>query len=124
MVAPRAPARLLVAVIAAAGGAALPHPASDGGGGAEPSAAPDIVVSRSTGPGCATRQMASCINQLFTVDEDGSNARQVTNCPHGCVQPSWSPDGSTLAFCEATPHGLCAPVPPTQPPRPPTLVPG
>ena len=69
-------------------------------------ALPDIVVSRTVGclppdkhdvrgprrPGSLPAP-AGCVNQLFTVMADGSGATQLTNCTHGCVQPSWSPDG-------------------------------
>ena len=44
------------------------------------------------------------ITDLFIVDADGRNLRQLTNDKYGDLQPSWSPDGRTLAFAtERTP---------------------
>ena len=42
------------------------------------------------------------ITDLFIVDANGKNLRQLTNDKYGDLQPSWSPDGKTLAF--ATEH--------------------
>jgi Tol biopolymer transport system component len=42
------------------------------------------------------------ITDLFIVDTNGKNLRQLTNDKYGDLQPSWSPDGKTLAF--ATEH--------------------
>jgi serine/threonine protein kinase/Tol biopolymer transport system component len=36
--------------------------------------------------------------QIFLVDLTGNNAFQVTNMPNGACQPSWSPDGTRIAF--------------------------
>jgi Tol biopolymer transport system component len=38
------------------------------------------------------------VYQLWVVDPDGSNLRQVTSLPRGASSPTWSPDGSRLAF--------------------------
>jgi WD40 repeat protein len=40
----------------------------------------------------------SGLTDLWAVDADGSNLRQLTNDKHGDLQPSWSPDGRTIAF--------------------------
>lgn len=36
--------------------------------------------------------------QIFIMDFDGSNKRQLTNLPYDCVYPKWSPDGSKIVF--------------------------
>lgn len=36
--------------------------------------------------------------QIWVMDADGNNPRQVTNLPDGACQPAWSPDGSQIAF--------------------------
>jgi WD40 repeat protein len=38
------------------------------------------------------------ITDLYTVDADGKNLRQLTNDLYGDMQPAWSPDGKQLAF--------------------------
>jgi Tol biopolymer transport system component len=38
------------------------------------------------------------ITDLYTVDVDGKNLRQLTNDEYGDMQPAWSPDGKQLAF--------------------------
>ena len=38
------------------------------------------------------------ITDLYIVNADGSNLRQLTNDVYANLQPSWSPDGSRLAF--------------------------
>ena len=38
------------------------------------------------------------ITDLYTVDVDGKNLRQLTNDLYGDMQPAWSPDGKQLAF--------------------------
>jgi eukaryotic-like serine/threonine-protein kinase len=40
----------------------------------------------------------SGIMQIWKINEDGSNAQQVSNMIEGACQPSWSPDGSQIAF--------------------------
>lgn len=36
--------------------------------------------------------------QIFVMNGDGSNTRQVSNLPDGACQPGWSPDGVRLVF--------------------------
>jgi serine/threonine protein kinase/Tol biopolymer transport system component len=36
--------------------------------------------------------------QVYLMNADGSDPRQVTNMPDGACQPSWSPDGLRIAF--------------------------
>jgi len=38
------------------------------------------------------------IMQIWTMDSNGENLRQITNHKDGACQPSWSPDGSQIAF--------------------------
>ena len=38
------------------------------------------------------------ITDLFIVNADGKNLRQMTNDKYGDLQPAWSPDGSRIAF--------------------------
>lgn len=37
-------------------------------------------------------------NDIFIVDTDGSNRRQLTDDPLGDIRPRWSPDGKTIVF--------------------------
>jgi tol-pal system beta propeller repeat protein TolB len=36
--------------------------------------------------------------QIWAMDADGSNVRMVTRSPHSTFEPTWSPDGSAIAF--------------------------
>ena len=38
------------------------------------------------------------ISDLFIVNSDGKNLRQLTNDEYGDLQPAWSPDGTRIAF--------------------------
>jgi Tol biopolymer transport system component len=38
------------------------------------------------------------ITDLYIVDTDGKNLRQLTNDQYGDLQPAWSPDGNRIAF--------------------------
>lgn len=41
---------------------------------------------------------AGDVPQIFIMNFDGSDVRQVTNVPEGACQPSWAPDGTRLVF--------------------------
>jgi len=38
------------------------------------------------------------VSDLYTVDADGSNLKQLTKDRYGDAQPQWSPDGTTIVF--------------------------
>lgn len=38
------------------------------------------------------------LSQIFVVNSDGSDRRQITKLPEGACQPDWSPDGKRLVF--------------------------
>lgn len=51
------------------------------------------------------KQIAYCSNetssgflQVFVMDEDGSNKRQVSDIQENCMRPKWSPDGKQIVF--------------------------
>jgi len=51
------------------------------------------------------RKIAYCSNQnssgflqIFTMNEDGSDNKQLTDLPENCMKPRWSPDGKQIVF--------------------------
>jgi Tol biopolymer transport system component len=42
---------------------------------------------------------------LYVIDADGSNVRQLTTDPNGDYYPAWSPDGSTIAYWNGSTTG-------------------
>ena len=46
----------------------------------------------------ASSNSSSGLVQIFIMDEDGSNKKQVTNLPTNCYYPRWSPDGKNIVF--------------------------
>ncbi len=36
--------------------------------------------------------------QIFTMNDDGTNKKQITDLPANCSHPRWSPDGSKIVF--------------------------
>jgi Tol biopolymer transport system component len=36
--------------------------------------------------------------QIFTMNDDGSNKKQITDLPANCSKPRWSPDGTKIVF--------------------------
>jgi hypothetical protein len=53
---------------------------------------------RPTGRRIVFSASRSGLTDLWVVDADGDNLRQLTNDKYGDLQPSWSPDGRTIAF--------------------------
>ena len=41
-------------------------------------------------------------DNIYVMDDDGSNIRQITDFPHSEVDPRWSPDGTQIAFLRDT----------------------
>lgn len=48
--------------------------------------------------GVVNKDANRVVNQIFTVDLDGRNQRQVTNGTSSCSGSRWSPDGTRIAF--------------------------
>ncbi len=46
---------------------------------------------------------ASGVPQVWLMDIDGNNRKQLTNIPEGACQPDWSPDGQELAIVSPCP---------------------
>lgn len=46
------------------------------------------------------------ILQLFHMQEDGSNKRQLTHSDQGCRMPAWSPNGKKLVYVKQVNHSL------------------
>ena len=59
------------------------------------------LLATSTGGGIGQIAFASArtgLPQIFLMNADGTDPRQLTNIDEGACQPSWSPDGSRLMF--------------------------
>ena len=55
-------------------------------------------------PGCEG-SLSECPQQIRVVGVDGTGARQLTHLNGGATEPSWSPDGATIAFVGTGPDG-------------------
>jgi Tol biopolymer transport system component len=50
---------------------------------------------------CATTSIpdnSNCFSNIYVMDADGNNVRQLTSLPDSATHPTWSPDGSQIAF--------------------------
>jgi TolB protein len=72
----------------------------------------DDIIARLTGgvPGIAETQIAYVSNrsgakEIWTMDYDGANAKQLTHLGTVSLTPRWSPDGSTIACTCYVPFG-------------------
>jgi len=45
-----------------------------------------------------SNQSSSGFLQIFTMNEDGSENKQLTDLPENCMKPKWSPDGKQIVF--------------------------
>ncbi len=68
---------------------------------------PPTAVSTPTGGGYGQLAFASSrsgVPQIYLVNIDGTQPRQLTNLSEGACQPSWSPDGMRLLFTSPCPR--------------------
>jgi eukaryotic-like serine/threonine-protein kinase len=61
-----------------------------------PSATPENMVGGSTQIAFASERSGNF--QIWVMNVDGTNQRQITGLANGACQPTWSPDGNELAF--------------------------
>lgn len=58
----------------------------------------------SLAPGGARVAWVVGSNQLWTMNANGSSARQLATCPLDCQFPKWSPDGGRIAYTTTDGH--------------------
>ena len=103
VVAPRPIRRLAIAAIAllvAAAGVALAVRALGGNRGPTPATPSPTIGPFATQNGLIafTWSEAGSPSQIYTADADGSDVTEITHMPFGVNDPTWSPDGSRIAF--------------------------
>jgi Tol biopolymer transport system component/CxxC motif-containing protein (DUF1111 family) len=64
----------------------------------KPSTAVSFASFSSDGRKIAFNTSAGGINQIFTANVDGTNQTQLTSFANGALHPTWSPDGTKIAF--------------------------
>lgn len=64
-----------------------------------------LVISLSGSVFAQKKKIAYCSNsgssgflQIFIMNEDGSDKKQLTDIPENCMKPRWSPDGKQIVF--------------------------
>lgn len=75
----------------------------------DPQATPDSIESISDRPlreVIVSHTDDNGILQLYRMNEDGSNSRQLTYSERGCRMPACSPDGERLVYVQQVGHGL------------------
>ncbi len=63
-----------------------------------PTETPTLAPTPVGGGQIAFASEADGVTQIFVINSDGSDRRQITNLPEGACQPNWSPDGKRLVF--------------------------
>jgi serine/threonine protein kinase len=63
-----------------------------------PTETPTLVPTAVGGGQIAFATEADGVKQIFLINSDGTDRRQITSLPEGACQPNWSPDGKRLVF--------------------------